>query len=147
MKLSAEGTKQRGENIIRLCGGHGRVHKGIAFGDESVLWLAESIFTLVNKNPSTSGFPEFRDLPDHLKDHWIRLAQEWIRAIVDKAKSLAPHPFDGIEGLRPVDRKDLEEYERAMREEAIPAMIEERRRQAQLAQEARGRVMFSQTKG
>ena len=52
-----------------------------------------------------------------------------------------PHPFDGIEGLRPVDRKDLEEYERAMREEAIPAMIEAVRRREELAHESRQRYL------
>ncbi len=50
--------------------------------------------------------------------------------------------FDLVEGLKPVDRKDLEEYERAMRDEAIPEMLEESRRRAQLARDARQREII-----
>ena len=50
------------------------------------------------------------------------------------------NPFHGIEGLKPVDRADLVEYEAAMKE-AIPEMIEEVRKREQLAHESRQRFM------
>ncbi len=47
----------------------------------------------------------------------------------------------GIPGLHPVDPKALEEYERAMREEAIPEMLEDARYRQRMAEEARKRVL------
>ena len=52
-----------------------------------------------------------------------------------------PHPFDGIDGLRPVDPKDLQEYERVMREEGIPEIIKAVRRREGLAHESRQRYL------
>lgn len=43
--------------------------------------------------------------------------------------------FDMVPGLRRVDPADLAEYERAMREEAIPAMLKEVENRRRLAAE------------
>jgi hypothetical protein len=48
----------------------------------------------------------------------------------------------GIPGLKPVDPADLAEYERAMREEAIPEILKEVARRQRLAVEARQRILF-----
>ncbi len=45
--------------------------------------------------------------------------------------------FDEIKGLKPVDPVELAEYEREMRQEAIPAMIEEVEMRQRLAHEYR----------
>jgi rubrerythrin len=45
--------------------------------------------------------------------------------------------FNLVPGMKPVDPASLAEYERAMKEEAIPAMIEEVRRREELAHQSR----------
>ena len=64
----------------------------------------------------------------------------WRKRAEEAEDRRPPHPFHGIEGLKPVDRADLAEYEAAMKE-AIPEMIEEVRKREQLAHESRQRFM------
>ena len=139
MKFS--NTSERDEGV-RLSRGerHTRIHKGIVFTDEAILWFAESLYRASDRNPNASGFAGWTDLTDHVKAHWIRNAQDWLQAIMDKTQ-LLDSPFSGIPGLKPVDPADLVEYERAMREEAIPAMVKEHQENQRRAHESRQRWM------
>lgn len=68
---------------------------------------------------------------------WRKRAEECEALVLAHS---ARHPFHGIEGLKPVDRADLAEYEAAMKE-AIPEMIEAVRERERLAHESKQRFM------
>jgi hypothetical protein len=52
-----------------------------------------------------------------------------------------PNLFNLIEGLKPVDASALAEYERAMTEEGIPAIVEAVDRRERLAAQSRYREL------
>ncbi len=78
MKFSNETDRDEG---VRLGSGSG---PRVLWSADAPEWIAEQLYIISDRNPQIAGFCSWKDLPDHVKDVWIRRAQEWLSVIIPK---------------------------------------------------------------